>query len=660
MRIVATFVAALLATAFAQQDGDVFKATFPIEIRLVDSDTEVAIQRPVGIVAGLDTTMYVASEAGELFITDVRSGIGRILNPGGDDQRFGGLCLDSRGPGTLYATGRDSGVVFAFNRRGELLRRYQITTPVSQGGTAFLTGCIQTQYQLLIIDSNSPFFYFLKLADVGPLRGHPPPLAPTTFQGSRRKYEGDWVQRPSTFNAYGVEWTQKFEKQVSYVLNSATGDLMTMTVKSNDVIPNMQNVQVMGRVNKFPGALGILYDSTNENILYITMPHLNAIAAVEVSRTFPRRAKFIRYLDSVLIDGPIGVGEFGNWIYPICGNFRRGLGTAGAYTIVQVPRHRQILESNDPDDEFTTSYDDIKDKPRPVVTEPDDILTELKGAPRKAGKSAPAPIQSNPEDDTAVNPLKTPEPGSGSGVGPTQTPTPGTAGGSSGGDSGTEDGGSSDSSDNSSEDGSSTFGIANDEGSKSTGDDGTCFPSSAVVTTSDGRHVRMDRLRIGDHVMVGEDESGAALFSDVFMFSHQDSGISSEFVSIDASHGEKVELSPEHYLYVNGQLATASSVKSGDTLWTRNSQVIRALAVSRVRRRGLFNPQTRSGDIVVNGLKVSTYTSAVEPVTAAALMAPLRAAYGCRSDLPRRISGWLATGSGGIARWLPTGRSAYL
>jgi hypothetical protein len=49
--------------------------------------------------------------------------------------------------------------------------------------------------------------------------------------------------------------------------------------------------------------------------------------------------------------------------------------------------------------------------------------------------------------------------------------------------------------------------------------------------------------------------------------------------------------------------------------------------VELVRGVGLYNPQTLHGDIVVDGVRASTYTEAVDPVFAHAVLAPVRAVY---------------------------------
>jgi len=51
------------------------------------------------------------------------------------------------------------------------------------------------------------------------------------------------------------------------------------------------------------------------------------------------------------------------------------------------------------------------------------------------------------------------------------------------------------------------------------------------------------------------------------------------------------------------------------------------VGVSAVSAKGLYNPQTVQGDVIVNGIVSSTYTTTVEPKAAHAFLAPMRALF---------------------------------
>lgn len=154
-----------------------------------------------------------------------------------------------------------------------------------------------------------------------------------------------------------------------------------------------------------------------------------------------------------------------------------------------------------------------------------------------------------------------------------------------------------------------------------------CFPAFASVQMLSGNTKRMDELEIGDAVRVSATE-----FSPIFMFTHKYSQVVSSFVELRTGSGHHLSVTSGHFLYVNGKLSPASSIRVGDTVnvqtglsgFFESSSVV---AVTKAQREGLFNPQTIHGDIVVDGVLSSTYTTAVEPVVAHGLLAPLRTIY---------------------------------
>lgn len=149
-----------------------------------------------------------------------------------------------------------------------------------------------------------------------------------------------------------------------------------------------------------------------------------------------------------------------------------------------------------------------------------------------------------------------------------------------------------------------------------------CFPGRATVELRDGSTKRMSEVAIGDIV-----RTSATSFSQVFMFTHKLSDVTHKFVNLRTSHSARtLQLTPGHYLYVNNRLSAAHTVKVGDTVSTINGPDT-VISISTSTEIGLYNPQTVDGDIVVNGVLASTYTTTVAPSAAHALLAPLRAAF---------------------------------
>ncbi|KAI0557636.1 hypothetical protein FGB62_281g017 [Gracilaria domingensis] len=141
-----------------------------------------------------------------------------------------------------------------------------------------------------------------------------------------------------------------------------------------------------------------------------------------------------------------------------------------------------------------------------------------------------------------------------------------------------------------------------------------CFPASAWVQKRNGEALKMRDVSVGDDIHVGNN-----LFSPVFMFTHQLPYVISRFVRFQLDSGDHLAVTPNHYVYADGQLITAQSVRLGQRMILGNGSTTVVLSIDWIRDVGLFNPQTSHGDIVVNNVLVSTYTQAVEPLFAHAL-----------------------------------------
>lgn len=147
-------------------------------------------------------------------------------------------------------------------------------------------------------------------------------------------------------------------------------------------------------------------------------------------------------------------------------------------------------------------------------------------------------------------------------------------------------------------------------------------------------------------------------YSAVFWFTHRLDRIEEEFVQVITTGGHEILLSKGHYIYVGGDLVPASEVQIGSVLTLGTGENSKVAFVGLRKAVGLFNPQTESGDIVVNGILVSTYTTSVAPQLAHALLSPARALYATfgppPADLNRGASSQLANNLLGI---LPPGAS---
>lgn len=170
-----------------------------------------------------------------------------------------------------------------------------------------------------------------------------------------------------------------------------------------------------------------------------------------------------------------------------------------------------------------------------------------------------------------------------------------------------------------------------------------CFPADAEVTVADGTK-QMGQLAVGDKVHVGRSQ-----FDEVYLFTTEMEAATSKFVQLTTAATEKpLRLTADHYLYVNGELVQAGTVKAGDMLTLANGNKAAVTEVSAAWGPGLYNPHTLNGDIVVDGVLTSTYTGAVNPTLAHALLLPLRQMYSAGATFGQGFSAMAK----GVPSWI--------
>lgn len=126
--------------------------------------------------------------------------------------------------------------------------------------------------------------------------------------------------------------------------------------------------------------------------------------------------------------------------------------------------------------------------------------------------------------------------------------------------------------------------------------------------------------------------NGNAAVTKVYAFSHSDAKITASFVRLALASGGALTVSHGHWLYfADGQAVRACDVRVGDMLRSVNGAVesvggnaTMVVDVTQVNAKGLYNPHTTSGDIVVDGVVASCFTDAVDRQTAEALLAPVK------------------------------------
>ena len=157
-----------------------------------------------------------------------------------------------------------------------------------------------------------------------------------------------------------------------------------------------------------------------------------------------------------------------------------------------------------------------------------------------------------------------------------------------------------------------------------------CFPGDTVVRTPTG-DVSMTSLMTGDNVMTFCTTSGRLKYEKVIMFSHADRVAYAHYVCLQTNSGEVLRISAEHLLPVNtpSLLKPAGDVIPGDILFVAHAPMKElrpscVRAVSSELGRGAFCPHTSGGNIVVDGIAASCYTTVISHKVAHLLLLPVR------------------------------------
>lgn len=127
-----------------------------------------------------------------------------------------------------------------------------------------------------------------------------------------------------------------------------------------------------------------------------------------------------------------------------------------------------------------------------------------------------------------------------------------------------------------------------------------CFSEVATTQVFGKGPVEMRDLQVGDRVFTGED------YHTVYAFGHLDKAAKAEFLQIHTDKDSTLEVTVNHLVYVDGRSAPvrADSIKVGDFL-----QGAAVTKIGAVERNGLYAPLTTDGNLVVDGVKASSYIS---------------------------------------------------
>ncbi len=123
------------------------------------------------------------------------------------------------------------------------------------------------------------------------------------------------------------------------------------------------------------------------------------------------------------------------------------------------------------------------------------------------------------------------------------------------------------------------------------------------------------------------------------MFSHRLQDTTNEFMVLKTANGQSLSVTSGHYVWarqINGagidtsRLMRAADVKVGAGLWTisPNDKFLQPTTVIQISTRpekGLHNPHTVSGSIIVNNIASATFTETLPASTAAHTLVTLPA-----------------------------------
>jgi len=118
----------------------------------------------------------------------------------------------------------------------------------------------------------------------------------------------------------------------------------------------------------------------------------------------------------------------------------------------------------------------------------------------------------------------------------------------------------------------------------------------------------MRSLQVGDVVLTPNG------YEKVYTIDHRSENKLTEFIQIHTEANEPLEVTETHLMFMQGKNdpVEAKSIAVGDNLqgfFDGEIKSVKVEQITSINKRGLYNPITSSGTIIVNGLVTSTYTA---------------------------------------------------
>ncbi|MEU5279802.1 superoxide dismutase [Streptomyces asoensis] len=302
LALTATAAPATAATSSASDNSRPYKGDWPTEYPLPDG------WLPEGIAIGGAPYAYQGSRAhGGVYRTDLRTGEGAVLYPGGTGQVAVGLKLDH--DGLLYVAGSTGVARVIDSRSGALVTTHELSPAAGHfindvtllGGHAWFT------------DSRAAVLYAVPRGRTG---------------GATRALPlgGDWVQLPDVNNANGVVGTPdgrglivvKSTPGELYKVDPATGHATRITLIGAADVVNGDGLYRIGRT------------------LYVVQNRLNLISVWSLDRT-ATTATLTRTITDPRFDVPTTAARYGHRLYLVNARFTSPQLPQTTFTAVAAP-----------------------------------------------------------------------------------------------------------------------------------------------------------------------------------------------------------------------------------------------------------------------------------------------------------------------------------
>jgi outer membrane protein assembly factor BamB len=300
---VRTLIAALVALCSLTAPAAFAQTPFPKKIPLPDAFA------PEGIEIGAGTTFYVGStQTGAIYSGDVRTGVGRILIPGGapGTRAATGIEYDR---GRLWVAGAGGGTGRVYDvKTGKLVREYHL----SPSSGTFINDLVVTKTAAYFTDSERPVILRVAIGKNGA------PGALTTI-----RLKGDYHHIDGQLNLNGIVASGNGKSLIAvstaarklYLINPATGVAKTIPTGTYDLV----------------NGDGLLLDGL---LLYVVQNRSNLIAILRLSNDL-KTATYITAINDPDLDVPTTIDRVGNRVYAVNARFGTATPSDQHYDIVK-------------------------------------------------------------------------------------------------------------------------------------------------------------------------------------------------------------------------------------------------------------------------------------------------------------------------------------